>query len=178
MSSGPTVPARTTVSKLAEALDVDLEEVQTVLAAGAEPGSPEEVLDAGTILSIAEALGARVHIEPRDVALETLYEVETSGIDPTGISGRAKGIVEGVLERRDAMDEQIENASEHWSVTRMPTVDRSILRIGLYELLEEPDIPTAVIVSEAVRLAKTYSTERSGSFVNGVLATLAREVRG
>ncbi len=178
MSSGPTVPARTTVSKLAEALNVDLEEVQAVLAAGAEPGSPEEVLDAGTILTIAKALGARVHIEPRDVALETLYEAETSGIDPTGVSGRAKGIVEGVLERRDAMDEQIENASEHWSVTRMPAVDRSILRIGLYELLEEPDIPTAVIVSEAVRLAKTYSTERSGSFVNGVLAALAREVRG
>jgi N utilization substance protein B len=60
----------------------------------------------------------------------------------------------------------------------MPVIDRSILRIGLYELLEEEDVPTAVIVSEAVRLAKTYSTERSGSFVNGVLATLANEVRG
>lgn len=177
MSSGPTVPARTTVSALAEVLDVDLEEVQAVLAAGAEPGLPDEVLDAETILSIAEALGASVHIEPRDVALERLYGAETSGIDPTEVSGRARGIVEGVLQRRDAMDEQIENASEHWSVARMPAVDRSILRIGLYELLEEPDIPTAVIVSEAVRLAKTYSTERSGSFVNGVLATLAREVR-
>ena len=49
--------------------------------------------------------------------------------------------------------------------------------IGLYELTEAPDVPTAVVVSEAVRLANTYSTERSGSFVNGVLAALARETR-
>jgi N utilization substance protein B len=59
----------------------------------------------------------------------------------------------------------------------MPVVDRSILRLGLFELMHEPNVPTAVIVSEAVRLARTYSTERSGSFVNGVLATLARSAR-
>ena len=59
----------------------------------------------------------------------------------------------------------------------MPPIDRTVLRIGLYELQHEPDIPAAVIVSEAVRLAKTYSTERSGSFVNGVLGHLADEER-
>ena len=51
----------------------------------------------------------------------------------------------------------------------MPVIDRSILRLGLYELRHVTDTPTAVVVSEAVRLAKTYSTERSGAFVNGVL---------
>ena len=59
----------------------------------------------------------------------------------------------------------------------MPVVDRNILRIGLFELKHDRDTPTAVIVTEAVRMAQTYSTERSGSFVNGVLATLAKEVR-
>lgn len=59
----------------------------------------------------------------------------------------------------------------------MPLVDRNIIRLGLFELQSAPEPPTAVIVSEAVRLAQVYSTEKSGSFVNGVLATLARSVR-
>jgi N utilization substance protein B len=59
----------------------------------------------------------------------------------------------------------------------MPVIDRSILRLGLFELRHGRGVPTAVVVSEAVRLAKTYSTERSGAFVNGVLATLARAPR-
>jgi N utilization substance protein B len=59
----------------------------------------------------------------------------------------------------------------------MPVIDRSILRLGLFELRHGRETPTAVVVSEAVRLAKTYSTERSGAFVNGVLASLARTTR-
>ncbi len=59
----------------------------------------------------------------------------------------------------------------------MPVVDRAVLRLALFELRHEPETPTAVILSEAVRIAKQYSTERSGRFVNGVLATLAREER-
>jgi N utilization substance protein B len=57
----------------------------------------------------------------------------------------------------------------------MPVIDRNILRIALWELLNRPDIPVAVVISEAVRLAKLYSTERSGGFVNGVLSRLATE---
>jgi N utilization substance protein B len=86
-------------------------------------------------------------------------------------------LVRGVLENKEALDNEIESASEHWSVARMPVIDRSILRLGLYELRHARDTPTAVVVSEAVRLAKTYSTERSGAFVNGVLASLARTAR-
>ena len=59
----------------------------------------------------------------------------------------------------------------------MPVVDRAILRLGLYELRHVPSVPTAVVVNEAVRLAKTYSTQRSGVFVNGVLASLAERER-
>jgi N utilization substance protein B len=166
------------VAGLAKALELDISEVQAVLRARSEPDAPDEFVDAEVSLEVAATLGREVFIEPRDLALEALYQWETNGSEPVAVSGRARRLVDGVLERREQLDHLIETASEHWSVARMPVIDRSILRIGLYELLEEEDVPTAVVVSEAVRLAKTYSTERSGSFVNGVLATLANEVRG
>ena len=113
--------------------------------------------------------------EPRDLALQALYQADIAGdsSDLGELSGRVGALVHGVLEHKE-LDNEIESASEHWSVARMPVIDRSILRLGLYELRHVTDTPTAVVVSEAVRLAKTYSTERSGAFVNGVLASLAR----
>jgi transcription antitermination protein NusB len=117
--------------------------------------------------------------EPRDLALQALYQAEITG-DSSGIedlTGRVGILVRGVLEHKEGLDNEIESASEHWSVARMPVIDRSILRLGLFALRHAPETPTAVVVSEAVRLAKTYSTERSGAFVNGVLASLARSAR-
>jgi N utilization substance protein B len=117
--------------------------------------------------------------EPRDVALQALYQAEISGdtSDFDELSGRVGFLVRGVLDHKEELDNEIESASEHWSVARMPVIDRSILRLGLFELRHGRETPTAVVVSEAVRLAKTYSTERSGAFVNGVLASLARNSR-
>jgi N utilization substance protein B len=117
--------------------------------------------------------------EPRDIALQALYQAEISGdsSESEALTGRAGFLVHGVLDHKEELDNEIESASEHWSVARMPVIDRSILRLGLFELRHGRDTPTAVVVSEAVRLAKTYSTERSGAFVNGVLATLARAPR-
>jgi transcription antitermination protein NusB len=117
--------------------------------------------------------------EPRDLALEALYQAEITGdsSDFEDLTGRVGFLVHGVLDHKEELDNEIEAASEHWSVARMPVIDRSILRLGLFELRHGPDTPTAVVVSEAVRLAKTYSTERSGAFVNGVLASLARSAR-
>ena len=60
----------------------------------------------------------------------------------------------------------------------MPAVDRSLLRMGVYELLYRPDVPTGAVISEAVELAKRYSTDDSGRFVNGMLGRIAEEVRG
>jgi N utilization substance protein B len=117
--------------------------------------------------------------EPRDLALQTLYQLDRTG-DPgplDGLPAKARRLVEGVIARTADLDPSIESASEHWSIDRMPVIDRAILRLGLYELRHEPDTPAAVIVNEAVRLAKTYSTQRSGSFVNGVLAALAASER-
>jgi transcription antitermination factor NusB len=109
-----------------------------------------------------------------------LYEAEQRD-DPSlsldDLSAKAARIVRGVLEHQTDLDSSIEDASEHWRLDRMPPVDRTVLRIGLYELRYEPTVPVAVIVSEAVRLAKAYSTERSGSFVNGVLGHLADQER-
>ena len=178
-ASPMTIPARVTVEELATALVLDIAEVQAALSARNEPSTPHDVVGAEVALEVARVLGVSLSIEPRDLALETLYQVEIGGEAPHGaeMKGRVGFLVKGVLEHREDLDHEIESASEHWSVARMPIVDRTILRLGLFELRHSKDTPTAVVVSEAVRLAGTYSTERSGSFVNGVLASLARAVR-
>ncbi len=114
--------------------------------------------------------------EPRERALENLYAHETHGSMPD-TEGRTARLTEGVLADLEGLDHRIEAVSEHWSVARMPVIDRNILRLGLYELENDPETPTAVIISEAVRLAATYSTEKSAAFVNGVLSTLSKSVR-
>src|SRR5690606_24852141 len=108
--------------------------------------------------------------------LEQLYAHETHGELPE-LEGRVGRMVEGIIGDLEGLDSRIEQISEHWAVSRMPVIDRNILRIGLYELESDPSVPTAVVISEAVRLASTYSTERSAAFVNGLLSTLAKKVR-
>ncbi|BAJ76493.1 transcription termination factor [Microbacterium testaceum StLB037] len=86
----------------------------------------------------------------------------------------ARDIVDGVIDNRDAIDEQITTFSKDWSLQRMPAVDRALLRIGTWEILYNDEVPTAVAIDEAVELAKEFSTDDSGSFVHGVLARIAR----
>ncbi|MGD2059851.1 MAG: transcription antitermination factor NusB [Acidimicrobiia bacterium] len=173
----PTViPARVTVKGLARALDRPVPEVQGVLRARDLPDAPEDLLDVATVLAVAGLLGITVMIEPRDLALEVLYEYEVRGEVDADLEGRAAEIVSGVIRDLDELDRLIESVSEHWSVARMPLLDRNILRIGVFELRGEK-VPTPVVVAEAVRLAQTYSTEKSAAFVNGVLATLAKTIR-
>lgn len=86
-------------------------------------------------------------------------------------------LLEGVAEHQSALDALLGEYSEHWSVDRMPAVDRAVLRLGCYELVHEPEVPTAVVITEAVELAKQYSTKDSGRFVNGLLARIAQQVR-
>jgi N utilization substance protein B len=115
----------------------------------------------------------------RDDALEALYASEQlgGGPDTAGLSNQAAELAEAVWEARHALDEAIGEVAEGWTVSRMAPVDRNVLRIGLWELLNRPETPVAVVASEAVRLAKAYSTEHSGRFVNGVLGALAERVR-
>lgn len=117
--------------------------------------------------------------EPRDRALQALYELDQrqGAPIPADLTGKARRLVEGVIAHREELDEALQATANRWRVSRMPPVDRAILRLGLYELRYQPETPTAVVLSEAVRLAKTYSTERSGAFVNGVLGALASSER-
>lgn len=119
--------------------------------------------------------------EAREAALRTLYQADQRREPPDtdDLSERTAALVTGVWADRGGLDETIGRVSTGWRVERMPVIDRNILRIALWELLNRPDVPVAVVISEAVRLAKLYSTERSGGFVNGVLARLAtRRVEG
>jgi transcription antitermination protein NusB len=128
-------------------------------------------------------MGARSKARRR--ALDILFESELRGL-PTGgtladrqaaghppISDYTAELVRGVAEHADEIDQAIAAHAAGWSLDRMPAVDRNVLRIGVYELRHEPDIPNAVVLSEAVSLARELSTDDSGSFVNGVLAAIA-----
>jgi N utilization substance protein B len=124
--------------------------------------------------------------EARERALGLLYEAEAKGITPAEVLNElpvapapfAAAEVAGVGACLPRLDELIERYAVGWAVDRMPAVDRALLRMAVWELLERPDIPTGAVISEAVELAKAYSTEESGRFINGVLGTIAGAVRG
>ncbi len=86
-------------------------------------------------------------------------------------------LVRGVDSGIDSLDSLIAGASVGWEIDRMPALDRSVLRLAAFELCERVEVPVAVVIDEAVELVKEYSTEESGRFVNGVLSTLAAQVR-
>ncbi len=85
-------------------------------------------------------------------------------------------LVTGVAHHDRELDELLEQSSEHWSLERMARIDLAILRVGAWELAHNPQVPHEVAISEAVHLAGELSTERSGTFVNGVLAQVAGQV--
>jgi N utilization substance protein B len=89
------------------------------------------------------------------------------------IVGYAKQIVAGVTAEFAEIDDRIEGLSHKWSVERMPAVDRAILRVAVWELLYNDEVPDPVAIKEAVDLAIEYSTEESGSFVNGLLRAIS-----
>ena len=88
----------------------------------------------------------------------------------------AREIVDGIIDHRDEIDEHITTHSRDWKLDRMPAVDRALLRIGVWEILHNAEVPPAVAIDEAVELAKEFSTDDSGAFVHGVLARVARAV--
>lgn len=115
-------------------------------------------------------------VEPRVAALEALYAADTRGEAPetVGMGRRVANLVTGTWSHRTELDAELNEAARGWRVERMAAVDRSILRLALYEL-RHTDTPIAVVISEAVEMAKTYGTSRSGSFVNGVLGALVED---
>jgi N utilization substance protein B len=118
------------------------------------------------------ALGLCYELEVRDLDVDVLIEQQPAPPDDYAVQ-----LVRGVDEHGADVDELLRKFSEHWALERMPAVDRAVLRLGAYELGWEPDIPSAVVISEAVELAKQYSTKDSGRFVNGLLSRIAAELR-
>lgn len=123
--------------------------------------------------------------EQRERSLELLYEADAKGVGvaavvddlPVAPDGWVADLVIGVGDATGELDEVIARHAIGWSVDRMPVVDRTLLRMATFELLHRPEVPTGAAISEAVELAKTFSTEESGRFVNGVLAAIAADVR-
>jgi N utilization substance protein B len=121
----------------------------------------------------------------RERALHLLYEADAKSItprdvlelQPIAVDDLAQMLVEGVGVNAVEIDNRISDHLVGWTLQRMPLVDKIILRIATYELAERSETPTAVIINEAVELAKRFSTDESPRFVNGVLAALAREIR-
>jgi N utilization substance protein B len=86
-------------------------------------------------------------------------------------------LVHGVEANRPALDEAIASHAKGWTLDRMPRIDLTVLRIACYELVGRPDVPVAVVIDEAVEMAKRFSTDDSGRFVNGVLSALVPVLR-
>ena len=123
--------------------------------------------------------------EARERALSLLYEAESKRVAPGDIlkdlpvepDPFVADVVAGVGRELQRIDALISAHAIGWELERMPVVDRALLRMATYELIGRPDVPTAVVISEAVDLAGQYSTDDSGRFLNGVLAAIASEVR-
>lgn len=124
----------------------------------------------------------------RELALQLLYQNDLAGTAPEEMFAHTEEFVEarpevqeyasrlviGTIERKKELDSRLSERSEHWRLGRMPAVDRNLLRLSLFELLYEDGTPDAVVIDEAVEIAKKFSTPSSGSFVNGVLDAIRR----
>jgi N utilization substance protein B len=118
------------------------------------------------------ALGLGYELEVRELSVDDLLEQQPAPPDDYAVR-----LVRGVETNHTQIDALLSKFSEHWALERMPAVDRAALRQATYELGWEPEMPTAVVISEAVELAKQYSTKDSGRFVNGLLSRIAEELR-
>ena len=123
----------------------------------------------------------------RELALQALFSVEVGHRDAAEVLDEylstfsesaqrlfVKDLVLGTLEHSQESDERITPLLEGWTIERLPTIDRLLLRMAAFELRHRPETPQPVIINEAVELAKRFSTEDSGRFVNGVLSALLR----
>lgn len=118
--------------------------------------------------------------EARERALALLYEAraheapyDVLAAQPVEVEEYAAALVRGVLDHTDDLDALIGHHARGWVVERMPVIDRTLLEMAAFEILHRPDVPPNAAINEAVDLAKQYSTDDSGRFVNGVLAAIS-----
>jgi len=125
--------------------------------------------------------------QARELALKVLFQLESSDDDPEEVlryhaaEGAATGdvahfagdLVRGVIANRDKLDGILSTTSEHWKLEQMAKVDRIVLRIAVYEITIDRHVPTKAAINESIELAKTFSGEEAGRFVNGILGRVA-----
>ena len=128
-----------------------------------------------------------VRHKARAIALQALYEVNAVGhdaekvlphlLEESGLSEEnaafAQGLVRGVIKNKKKIDQHIENFAPAWPVEQIPVVDRNILRLAIFEILLDNSVPVKVAINEAVELAKTFGSDSSPRFVNGVLGSVS-----
>jgi N utilization substance protein B len=126
----------------------------------------------------------------RERALQVLFQIDFQNADieavlkefwdahTTGEKVRdfTEKLVRGTFAHREEIDRMISSTVENWSIERLAAVDRAILRFSTYELMHMPDVPAKVTINEAVEIAKTYGTEESGRFINGVLDKIREKI--
>ena len=121
----------------------------------------------------------------RERAVGLLYEAEVKGQGADAVLAELPvppddyvcDVVNGVAAHIVELDELIRRYARNWDLERMPALDRAILRLAAYELGHRPDVPRNVVINEAVELAKVFSTDESGKFVNGMLSAMATDLR-
>ncbi|HUC44892.1 MAG TPA: transcription antitermination factor NusB [Candidatus Sulfotelmatobacter sp.] len=126
----------------------------------------------------------------RECALQMLFQIDMAGGAPAEVYPDfwrehevepevrefAQGLVDGVIGRRADLDETIAATAAHWRIERMAVVDRNILRMAVYELKHEPETPPAVVLDEAIEVAKKFGSDQSSAFINGILDAIRRRL--
>jgi N utilization substance protein B len=127
----------------------------------------------------------------RELALQILFELDTNQSDvqkaidqfwknfdyPEDLREFSERLVEGVAQHREELDRLISKHAKNWSLSRIDRVDRNILRAAIFELAHCPDIPPKVAINEAIELSKKFGSEKSSSFINGILDKIAQEIK-
>ncbi|UCC18078.1 MAG: transcription antitermination factor NusB [Dehalococcoidales bacterium] len=130
---------------------------------------------------------AGVRRKARTLALQALYEIDTSGHKTDDVMRRilaeedlteengdfVRNIVSGVIENKEKLDQSIREHAPAWPIEQLPVIDRNILRLAIFEILIDNRVPVKVAINEAVELAKTFGADRSSKFVNGVLGSIS-----
>lgn len=125
----------------------------------------------------------------RQIAFQTLFQIDLGKgdveralkqrLEEAGLSTKERDyvrqVVRGVEQHLDALDAQISHISRGWEVHRLGSIDRSILRLAIYEIVFMDDIPVKVTINEAVELAKAFGDRKSSRFINGLLGTVVRD---
>lgn len=119
----------------------------------------------------------RLDMGQENLAEKILEEFWETNLTSDDVKEYTDLLVKGTKENQKEIDRIIADSAENWTIDRMASVDRNILRFSTYEILKRNEIPSSVIINEAIEIAKKYGTEESGSFINGILDRVAKEVR-